>query len=432
MLGDVVGVNLVNTGMPDQPMRVADIDYDAYGAPTFSNAGGQGLLAALYVAVAPILYRGYLGISVGGVYCYYLGSRFYSPELGRFLNADVYPDTQQGVVGTNMFAYCNNNPVMMVDPEGTNSLENTLNIFINTFKRIINLLTSPLSLLSVSKTSVSLKSGEKKTVSGKNIVFTCPIFGVADINITASRNVKIRITGKNNRKTTELYNASTYRVNSYFYVPYAKSETKYSVEISSPVTASISCQILVHTDTTTNAKGGKWLPKKDTAAQTPDIDILQKWYFSKEDVANAVAYITSDKYLKYQSDIINMSVKVSIIAADLLITKGLSSSVQEISKAIIYVVEMTSIAANCMVIDIITASLNLRDEVIDSINNASGADANGLNYRYGIVLTTNYMRVPLGYPSNGYVPYVYYNVDRWNSTVMKGGIGMVGDFSFAS
>lgn len=122
LLGDVVGVNLVNAGLPDQPMRVADIDYDAYGAPTFSNTGGQGFLAMLYVAMNPILYRGYLGISVGGVYCYYLGSRFYSPELGRFLNADVYQDTQQGVVGTNMFAYCNNNPICYVDPYGYISL----------------------------------------------------------------------------------------------------------------------------------------------------------------------------------------------------------------------------------------------------------------------------------------------------------------------
>ena len=122
LLGDVVGLNLVNAGMPDQPMRVADIDYDAYGAPTFTTNGIQGLLAAIYVSLNPILYRGYLGISVGGVFCYYLGSRFYSPELGRFLNADVHQDTQQGVVGTNMFAYCNNNPICYVDPYGYISL----------------------------------------------------------------------------------------------------------------------------------------------------------------------------------------------------------------------------------------------------------------------------------------------------------------------
>ena len=35
------------------------------------------------------------------------------------MNADSIPDTGTGVVGTNMFAYCNNSPVVCVDPEGT-------------------------------------------------------------------------------------------------------------------------------------------------------------------------------------------------------------------------------------------------------------------------------------------------------------------------
>ncbi|MBQ6165452.1 MAG: RHS repeat protein [Clostridia bacterium] len=168
LLGDVVGVNLVNAGLPDQPMRVADIDYDAYGAPTFSNAGNQGLLAALYVSLNPILYRGYLGISVGGVFCYYLGSRFYSPELGRFLNADVYQDTQQGVVGTNMFAYCNNNPITMIDPEGkaAQTKINAIQLnYITTMLKIysLNLLCARLLLWSITHR----KTGMTYDFSGK-------------------------------------------------------------------------------------------------------------------------------------------------------------------------------------------------------------------------------------------------------------------------
>ena len=72
-------------------------------------------------------YRGYLQVFTGNEICYYLGTRFYSPTLGRFLNADVYQDTMQGVVGTNMFAYCNNNPVIMCDPEGTEPTTNERN-----------------------------------------------------------------------------------------------------------------------------------------------------------------------------------------------------------------------------------------------------------------------------------------------------------------
>lgn len=49
---------------------------------------------------------------------YYLQSRYYVPEWGRFLNADIYIDTGTGILGTNMFAYCENDPVNYIDPSG--------------------------------------------------------------------------------------------------------------------------------------------------------------------------------------------------------------------------------------------------------------------------------------------------------------------------
>lgn len=50
---------------------------------------------------------------------YYLQSRYYDPELGRFLNADAFASTGQGILGNNMFAYCSNNPVVCADTGGT-------------------------------------------------------------------------------------------------------------------------------------------------------------------------------------------------------------------------------------------------------------------------------------------------------------------------
>lgn len=49
---------------------------------------------------------------------YYLQSRYYVPQWGRFLNADIFIDTGMGVFGTNMYAYCNNDPVNLIDPDG--------------------------------------------------------------------------------------------------------------------------------------------------------------------------------------------------------------------------------------------------------------------------------------------------------------------------
>ena len=45
-------------------------------------------------------------------------SRYYDPEIGRFLNADAFASTGQGILGNNMFAYCGNNPVSCSDPSG--------------------------------------------------------------------------------------------------------------------------------------------------------------------------------------------------------------------------------------------------------------------------------------------------------------------------
>ena len=38
--------------------------------------------------------------------------------MGRFLNADAFASTGQGLLGNNMFAYCGNNPVNYSDPSG--------------------------------------------------------------------------------------------------------------------------------------------------------------------------------------------------------------------------------------------------------------------------------------------------------------------------
>lgn len=51
---------------------------------------------------------------------YYLQSRYYDPETGRFINADAleYLDPET-IHGLNLYAYCGNNPVMYSDVTGT-------------------------------------------------------------------------------------------------------------------------------------------------------------------------------------------------------------------------------------------------------------------------------------------------------------------------
>ena len=62
-------------------------------------------------------YRGYVYDQETGLY--YLQSRYYNPEIGRFINADALVATGQGLLGNNIFAYCGNNPVVFLDDHGT-------------------------------------------------------------------------------------------------------------------------------------------------------------------------------------------------------------------------------------------------------------------------------------------------------------------------
>ena len=66
--------------------------------------------------INPLRYRGYYYDS--DLSLYYLQTRYYDTNTGRFINADNYISTGNNIIGTNMFSYCFNNPVNLLDPSG--------------------------------------------------------------------------------------------------------------------------------------------------------------------------------------------------------------------------------------------------------------------------------------------------------------------------
>lgn len=51
---------------------------------------------------------------------YYLKTRYYNPEWCRFISSDNINYLEyNNPLGVNLFSYCNNNPVMYIDPEGS-------------------------------------------------------------------------------------------------------------------------------------------------------------------------------------------------------------------------------------------------------------------------------------------------------------------------
>ena len=104
--GDVVKL------VTDSGAVAASYEYDAWGN-ILSQSGSMA-------DVNPLRYRGYYYDSETGFY--YLQSRYYDPATRRFINADALTSTGQGFIGTNMFAYCNNNSVNGYDPSGLYNL----------------------------------------------------------------------------------------------------------------------------------------------------------------------------------------------------------------------------------------------------------------------------------------------------------------------
>lgn len=105
IFGDVIGI------YNEYGTHVATYAYDAWGNMTYCNAGTDVAL------INPFLYRGYYFDSESGLY--YLMSRYYDPQIGRFISPDtadyLAPDT---IGGVDLYAYGLNNPVMYVDPTG--------------------------------------------------------------------------------------------------------------------------------------------------------------------------------------------------------------------------------------------------------------------------------------------------------------------------
>ena len=86
------------------------------GSYTYDPWGKVLTCTGTIAEINPIRYRSYYYDTETGYY--YLQSRYYDPNVGRFISADSYVSTGQGILGHNMYAYCQNNPVMYYDDTG--------------------------------------------------------------------------------------------------------------------------------------------------------------------------------------------------------------------------------------------------------------------------------------------------------------------------
>ena len=111
--GDIINIT-DSTGA-----KVVTYTYNAWGK-IMSMTGNMELAVN-----NPFRYRGYYYDVESGLY--YLNSRYYDPQTGRFINADA-PEILDGgndhLLENNLFAYCFNDPVNRFDDSGNWSLPN--------------------------------------------------------------------------------------------------------------------------------------------------------------------------------------------------------------------------------------------------------------------------------------------------------------------
>ena len=108
--GDVIALADASTGK-----LAATYTYDVWGKIVKINDQAPEKVASTNIAnINPFRYRGYYYDTETSLY--YLNSRYYDPDTDRFISADG--QLNEGVLGYNMFAYCENNPVNGSDPDG--------------------------------------------------------------------------------------------------------------------------------------------------------------------------------------------------------------------------------------------------------------------------------------------------------------------------
>ena len=110
--GDIVAI------LDENGNTVVSYGYDAWGAPLWCT----GELAETLGKVQPFRYRGYVFDEETGLY--YLRSRYYNPQWGRFVNADSLI-VSENAISQNLFRYCKNSPISRKDTNGARSKGST-------------------------------------------------------------------------------------------------------------------------------------------------------------------------------------------------------------------------------------------------------------------------------------------------------------------
>lgn len=101
---------------------VVKYSYNAWGYNGVSDINGNVITDENHIGnLNPFRYRGYYYDTETKLY--YLKTRYYDPETGRFISQDYIEYIAPNIInGLNLYAYCVNNPIGLCDPSGCSAL----------------------------------------------------------------------------------------------------------------------------------------------------------------------------------------------------------------------------------------------------------------------------------------------------------------------
>ena len=114
-------------GLLDEDFNViANYAYDSWGKIiSITDKEGKEITDENHVAnINPFRYRSYYYDKETGLY--YLNSRYYNPEIGRFINADGILGANADEISYNLYAYVSNNPINLTDNGGEFAIAGSL------------------------------------------------------------------------------------------------------------------------------------------------------------------------------------------------------------------------------------------------------------------------------------------------------------------
>ena len=154
------------TAIYKSTQKVAEYVYDAWGNCTITyETNGYG-------SRNPFRYRGYYFDSDLGMY--YLTTRYYDPQTGRFINADSIEYLKpEAINGLNLYTYCLNNPIMYVDPYGhdwKSFWEDVWNALVEIYMRALNVqMNNQIYQIEVTQTQVDIAKEIIVAVADSNL-----------------------------------------------------------------------------------------------------------------------------------------------------------------------------------------------------------------------------------------------------------------------